>query len=56
MIAVLWKELFNWMMFIGVVERQGGKRGRGSAYIIPFVAAVSLNDEGHAIAINMNQV
>jgi transposase-like protein len=28
-------------------ERAGGKRGRGSENKVPFVAAVSLNDEGH---------
>ncbi len=37
-------------------ERRGGKRGRGSANKIPFVAAVSLNEEGHPIAMNMNVV
>ncbi len=37
-------------------ERLGGKRGRGSANKIPFVAAVSLNEEGHPIAMNMNVV
>lgn len=37
-------------------ERRGGKRGRGSANKVPFVAAVSLNAEGHPIAMNMNVV
>ncbi len=37
-------------------ERRGGKRGRGSANKVPFVAAVSLNEQGHPIAINMNVV
>jgi transposase-like protein len=37
-------------------ERHGGKRGRGSANKIPFVAAVSLNENGHPIAMNMNVV
>ena len=37
-------------------ERRGGKRGRGSANKVPFVAAVSLNNEGHPITINMNVV
>lgn len=37
-------------------ERRGGKRGRGSANKVPFVAAVSLNKEGHPIAMNMNVV
>jgi len=37
-------------------ERRGGKRGRGSANKVPFVAAVSLNEEGHPIAMNMNVV
>ncbi len=35
-------------------ERRGGKRGRGSANKVPFVAAVSLNNEGHPIAMNMS--
>lgn len=35
-------------------ERHGGKRGRGSADKTPFVAAVSVNLEGHPIAMNMN--
>jgi transposase-like protein len=35
-------------------ERHGGKRGRGSADKTPFVAAVSVNSEGHPIAMNMN--
>ncbi len=37
-------------------ERHGGKRGRGSANKVPFIAAVSLNEEGHPIAMNMNVV
>ena len=37
-------------------EQRGGKRGRGSDNKVPFVAAVSLNDEGHPIAMNMNVV
>lgn len=37
-------------------ERRGGKRGRGSANKVPFVAAVSLNEEGHPIGMNMNVV
>ena len=37
-------------------ERRGGKRGRGAAHKVPFVTAVSLNEEGHPIAINMNVV
>ena len=37
-------------------ERRGGKRGRGSANKVPFVAAVSLNEEGHPIAMNLNVV
>lgn len=37
-------------------ERRGGKRGRGSANKVPFVAAVSLNNEGHPIAMNMSVV
>lgn len=37
-------------------ERRGGKRGRGSDNKVPFVAAVSLNKEGHPIAMNMNVV
>ena len=37
-------------------ERHGGKRGRGSADKTPFVTAVSINEEGHPIAMNMNVV
>ena len=37
-------------------ERRGGKRGRGSANKVPFVAAVSLNKAGHPIAMNMTVV
>jgi len=37
-------------------ERHGGKRGRGSKNKVPFVAAVSLNEDGHPIAMNMNVV
>jgi transposase-like protein len=37
-------------------ERRGGKRGRDSANKVPFVAAVSLNEKGHPIAMNMNVV
>jgi len=37
-------------------ERRGGKRGRGSANKVPFVAAVSLNKEGHPMAMNMSVV
>lgn len=37
-------------------ERRGGKRGRGAANKTPFVAAVSLNEEAHPIAMNMNVV
>jgi hypothetical protein len=37
-------------------ERRGGKRGRGSANKVPFVAAVSLNEEGQPMAMNMNVV
>ncbi|PCI43747.1 MAG: IS1595 family transposase [Proteobacteria bacterium] len=37
-------------------ERHGGKRGRGSADKTPFVAAVSVNEDGHPIAMNMNVV
>jgi transposase-like protein len=37
-------------------ERHGGKRGRGSANKTPFIAAVSLNKDGHPIAMNMNVV
>jgi transposase-like protein len=37
-------------------ERRGGKRGRGSANKVPFVAAVSLNEAGHPIAMNMHVV
>lgn len=37
-------------------ERRGGKRGRGTENKVPFVAAVSLNEAGHPIAMNMNVV
>lgn len=37
-------------------ERRGGKRGRGSANKVPFVAAVSINEQGHPIAMNLNVV
>ena len=37
-------------------EQRGGKRGRGSANKVPFVAAVSVNEEGHPIAMNMHVV
>jgi ISXO2-like transposase domain len=34
-------------------ERRGGKRGRGAANKVPFVAAVSLNGDGYPISMNM---
>jgi transposase-like protein len=37
-------------------ERRGGKRGRGSADKVPFVAAVSINEEGHPVAMNLNVI
>ena len=37
-------------------ERRGGKRGRGSANKVPFVAAISVSKEGHPMAMNMNVV
>jgi hypothetical protein len=37
-------------------EHHGGKRGRGSPIKTPFVAAVSVNDRGHPISMNMNVV
>lgn len=37
-------------------ERHGGSRGRGSENKIPFVAAISTNEEGHPVAMNMNRV
>ncbi len=37
-------------------EFRGGKRGRGSPNKTPFVAAVSVDTEGHPIAMNMNVV
>mgnify|MGYP000444467178 CR=1 FL=1 len=37
-------------------ERRGGKRGRGSANKVPFVAAVEVTPDGHPIAMNMNVV
>ena len=33
-------------------EHRGGKRGRGSENKIPFIAAVSMNEEGHPIKMN----
>ncbi len=37
-------------------EYRGGKRGRGSENKVPFVAAVSLNENDHPIAMNMNVI
>jgi len=37
-------------------ERHGGKRGRGSENKIPFIAAVSTNEEGYPIYMNFNVV
>ena len=37
-------------------ELHDGSRGRGSKNKTPFVAAVSLNEEGHPVAMNMNVV
>ena len=37
-------------------ELRGGKRGRGSENKTPFVAAVSIDNQGHPIAMNMNVV
>lgn len=37
-------------------ELRGGKRGRGSENKTPFVAAVSIDDQGHPMAMNMNVV
>ena len=37
-------------------EQHGGLRGRGSKNKTPFVAAVSINEEGHPVAMNMNVV
>jgi len=37
-------------------EYHGSKRGRGSPNKTPFVAAVSVNSEGHPISMNMNVV
>ena len=37
-------------------ERSGGKVGRGSENKIPFVAAVSLNDDGHPLRIKLTPV
>ncbi len=37
-------------------EQRGGKRGRGSANKVPFVAAVSVDEDGHPIAMNMHVV
>ncbi len=35
-------------------EHRGGSRGRGSENKTPFVAAVSTNEDGHPIAMNLN--
>jgi hypothetical protein len=44
-------------MFIGLeAKRHGGKRSRGSANKVPFVAAVALNKGGYPLAINMTVV
>lgn len=37
-------------------EHHGGSRGRGSENKIPFVAAISTNEEGHPVTMNMNRV
>ena len=37
-------------------ERSGGKAGRGSENKIPFVAAVSVNEEGHPLRIKLTPV
>ena len=37
-------------------KKHDGKRGRGATGKIPFVAAVSINDKGHPIAIRFSQV
>lgn len=37
-------------------ERSGGKVGRGSENKVPFVAAVSLNEEGHPLRIKLTPV
>ena len=37
-------------------ERSGGKIGRGSENKVPFVAAVSLSDEGHPLRVKLTPV
>ena len=37
-------------------EQRGGKRGRGSSNKTPFVAAVSLNKDGHPIHMRMSVI
>lgn len=37
-------------------ERVGGKAGRGSENKVPFVAAVSLSDEGHPLRLKLSPV
>ena len=37
-------------------ERSGGKAGRGSENKVPFVAAVSLSDEGHPLRVKLSPV
>jgi transposase-like protein len=37
-------------------ERHGGKRGRGAAAKVPFVAAVSTDEQGHPVALRMSKL
>ena len=37
-------------------ERSGGKAGRGSENKVPFVAAVSLSDDGHPLRVKLTPV
>ena len=37
-------------------ERSGGKVGRGSENKVPFVAAVSLSDDGHPLRVKFTPV
>ncbi len=50
----LYQASFKLMMPTGGGEHRGGSRGRGSENKTPFVAAVSTNEDGHPIAMNLN--
>jgi hypothetical protein len=56
MTAILCLGPFHWMMSTEGGEHRGGKVGRGSPDKTPFVAAVSTNDEGHPLYMNLQVV